>query len=47
MESFVRAGGTTWASEMLEYGAEVLSRDNLDALLSLIPEREAGEHLAF
>lgn len=47
MESFVDASGTTWANEMLEYGAEVLSRENLDSLLSLIPEREAGERLAF
>lgn len=47
MESFVESGQTTWAEEMLGHGAKVLSRDNLDDFLSLIPERTGGEPLAF
>lgn len=47
METFVREGGVKWADEMLGYGAKVLSRENLDDLLALVPERVGGEELAF
>lgn len=47
MESFVASSTATWAEEMLQYGARVLSRENLDDFLSFIPERTGGEPLAF
>lgn len=47
MESFVESGQASWAAEMIAHGARILSRQNLDEFLSLIPERTGGEPLAF
>ena len=46
MESLSKDARLTWPAEMIRYGAQILSRDNLDAVLDAIPERIRGE-LAF
>ena len=46
MESLTKDARLTWPAEMVRYGAQVLSRENLDAVLDAIPERVRGE-LAF
>lgn len=46
MESLTKDERLTWPAEMVRYGAQVLSRGNLEAVLDAIPERIRGE-LAF
>jgi DNA processing protein len=46
MESLARAPKLSWPAEMIRYGAQVLSRSNLEVVLEAIPERPRGE-LAF
>lgn len=46
MESLTKDERLTWPAEMVRYGAQVLSRSNLEAVLDAIPERIRGE-LAF
>jgi DNA processing protein len=46
MESLTKDERLSWPAEMIRYGAQVLSRANLDAVLDAIPERIRGE-LAF
>lgn len=43
LESLVARSDLQWPKEMIEYGAEVLSRDNLDEALDAIPWRGVGE----
>ena len=43
MESLTKDERLTWPSEMVRYGAQVLSRGNLEAVLDAIPERIRGE----
>ncbi len=43
LESVAKAPGLTWTREMLGYGAQVLSRDNLEEVLRSIPVRTRGE----
>lgn len=47
MESLVERGDLTWPAEMLRFGAEVLSRGNLEEALTDIPGRARGGQLAF
>lgn len=47
MESLVERAGLSWPAEMLRFGAEVLSRGNLEEALSEIPGRARGGQLAF
>jgi len=47
MESLAAREDLTWPAEMLSYGAEVLSRDNLEETLAEIPGRARGGQLAF
>ncbi len=46
MESLTTQGNLTWPAKMVHYGAVVLSRDNLEAVLDTMPTRSRGE-LAF
>ncbi len=46
MESLTKDPALVWPAEMIRYGAQVLSRANLEAVLDAIPERTRGE-LAF
>ena len=46
MESLTKDPSLHWPAEMIRYGAQVLSRANLEAVLDAIPERTRGE-LAF
>jgi DNA processing protein len=46
MEALTKDPRLRWPEEMIRYGAQVLSRDNLDVALDAIPERTRGE-LAF
>jgi DNA processing protein len=46
MESLTKDARLSWPAEMVRYGAQVLSRGNLEAVLDAIPERIRGE-LAF
>jgi DNA processing protein len=46
MESLTKDPHLAWPAEMIKYGAQVLSRENLDDVLDAIPERVRGE-LAF
>lgn len=46
MESVVKHPDLRWPAEMIRYGAQVLSRDNLDLVLENIPERTYGERIA-
>ena len=46
MESLTKDPALRWPAEMVRYGAQVLSRANLEAVLDAIPERTRGE-LAF
>jgi DNA processing protein len=46
MESLTKDASLHWPAEMIRYGAQVLSRANLEAVLDAIPERTRGE-LAF
>lgn len=39
LESLVNDKKLTWPSKLIEYGAEVLSMDNLDILLDFLPEK--------
>lgn len=43
MKSLVERNDLSWPKEMVSYGAQVLSRENLDVALSSIPERSRGE----
>lgn len=43
MESLTTDEHLTWPAEMIRYGAQVLSRENLDEVLDAIPERIRGE----
>lgn len=49
LESLVRNDELTWPAEMLGYGAEPLSRDNLELLFEQLPEgtREERSEVAF
>lgn len=46
MESLTKDERLSWPAEMIRYGAQVLSRGNLESVLDAIPERIRGE-LAF
>ncbi|MFY9340950.1 MAG: DNA-processing protein DprA [Planctomycetota bacterium] len=43
LESLVQRSDLTWPAEMIEYGAEILTREKLDAVLEEIPWRSFGE----
>jgi len=47
MESVATNASLTWPAEMIGYGAQVLSRDNLDHVLAEIPEGVRGEAVSF
>ena len=47
MESVVKDPSLSWPNEMVKYGAQVLSRDNLDLLLDELPEPVSGAEIAF
>jgi len=47
MESVATDTTLSWPSEMIRYGAQVLSRDNLELFLEEIPERSRGEPVTF
>ena len=47
LESVVASGAPGWAAEMLEYGAQVLTRDGLDDVLDDLPRVGAAHALAF
>ena len=43
MESVVKNPALTWPAEMIRYGAQVLSRENLELVLEEMPELTRGE----
>lgn len=43
MESVATNKALTWPAEMIRYGAQVLSRENLDVVLEEMPESTRGE----
>jgi DNA processing protein len=43
LESLAHRADLTWPAEMIRYGAQVLSRENLDLALEEIPERARDE----
>jgi DNA processing protein len=43
MESVATDTKLTWPAEMIRYGAQVLSRENLELVLSEMPEFTRGE----
>ena len=43
LESVVNDATLTWPAEMIRYGAQVLSRENLAVVLEEIPELTRGE----
>lgn len=45
MESLVTNKALRWPSEMIRYGAQVLSRENLELVLEEMPESPRGESL--
>lgn len=47
MESVVRDTQLTWPAEMISYGAQVLSRDNLSLFLEEMPRGSRAEPIAF
>jgi len=47
MESVVKDKSLSWPDEMIKYGAQLLSRDNLDLLLDELPELVSGAEVAF
>lgn len=47
MESIVQNTNLTWPKEMIGYGAQVLSRDNLDAVVQNLPSLTAVEEVAW
>ncbi|MBL8898768.1 MAG: DNA-protecting protein DprA [Planctomycetes bacterium] len=47
MQSLVERVDLSWPAEMLRFGAEVLTRENLDEVLGEIPGRARGGQLAF
>jgi DNA processing protein len=47
MESLAKDASVSWPKEMLGYGAEVLSRENVDLLLELLPEGNRDERSSF
>ena len=47
MESLARRDDLPWVQKMMQYGAQVLSRANLDAVLANLPERRRDDALAF
>ena len=46
LESLARNPALTWPSEMIRYGAQVLSRDNLDVVIENLPRPTADTALA-
>ncbi len=46
MESVTADKSLSWPAEMIGYGAQILSRDNLDLFLEGIPERSHAERIA-
>jgi len=47
LESIVKEAQLTWANEMLDYGAEVLTRDALPSFLEELPNYTTREALVF
>lgn len=47
MESVATNSDLSWPQEMIRYGAQVLSRENLDHVLAEIPEGVRGEAVSF
>ena len=47
MESVATNSDLSWPKEMIRYGAQVLSRENLDHVLAEIPEGVRGEAVSF
>ncbi len=47
MESVVRDSKLTWPAEIISYGAQVLSRDNLELFLNGVPLGSRAESIAF
>ena len=43
MESLVKNKALAWPQEMLSYGAEPLSRENIETFFDFLPERTSGE----
>lgn len=43
MESVATNKALTWPAEMIRYGAQVLSRENLEVVLEEMPESARGE----
>ena len=47
MESVAENRDLSWPSEMIRYGAQILTRDNLDLVLDAMPERSNADQLTF
>src|SRR5690606_30712520 len=47
LESVISEHGITWAKEMLNYGAQILTRENLPFLLTDVPYLTSKEYNAF
>ncbi len=47
LESVATNSALTWPAEMIRYGAQVLSRKNLDTVLDHLPQRPAREEVPF
>jgi DNA processing protein len=45
LDSVAKNPALSWPAEMLGYGAQVLSRENLDLVLDEMPEFPRGEPL--
>ena len=47
LASLVENQELTWPKEMLSYGAEILTRDNLETVINNLPDFSAGEEVDF
>lgn len=47
MENIIKEGKVTWAKEMLEYGAEILTNKNYESLICEIPYLTSKEEYVF
>ena len=47
MESVASDPNLSWTAEMIHYGAQVLTRDNLEVALDNLPERTCGGEVTF
>ena len=47
MQSLAERTELAWAQKLLEYGAQVLSRENLPDVIANLPQRECGDAVTF